>query len=65
MHKQEVMIKYNDKETFFFAYSFKTAMEHAEEFIERNKGIFQMKLFILNTSCFGEQWSWIKTIGGN
>ena len=64
MKKQEAMIKYNDIEVFFFAHGFKTAIEHAEEFIERNRGRFQMKLYALNRSCFGPEWCWRKTVGG-
>lgn len=64
MKKQEFMIKYNNIEVFFFAHGFKTAREHAEEFIERNRGRFQMKLYMLNRGYFGPTWSWRKTVGG-
>lgn len=60
MEKQEVKIEYNQKEVFFFQHSFKTALEHANDFIQRNKGKFEMKLFMLNASNFGERWIFIK-----
>lgn len=61
-NKQEAKIEYNGNEVFFFQYDFKSAMQHAQEFIERNKGKFEMKLFILNTSNFGPQWLFQKRI---
>ena len=66
MEKQEAKIEYNNNnnnnnnEIFFFKHSFKTALEHANDFIERNKGKFEMKLFILNGSNYGQQWKLIK-----
>lgn len=56
MEKQEVKIECNGNNFFFFAHSFKTAMDHANEFVKRNKGKFEMKLFVLNESNFGEKW---------
>ena len=56
MYKQEVKIECDGTEFFFFQHSFKTAMEHAKDFIERNRGKFNMKLFVLNPSNYGEQW---------
>lgn len=56
MGKQEAKIEYNNQKVFFFAHSFKTALEHANDFVERNKGKFEMKLFVLNESNFGEKW---------
>lgn len=54
--KQEFKIEYNGKAVFFFAHNFKTARQHANEYIERNKGKFEMKLFRLNSSSFGGKW---------
>lgn len=65
MKKKEVKIEYNNREVFFFAHSFKTALEHANDFVERNKGKFKMKVFLLNTSNFGEKWLPYKVIGTN
>lgn len=62
MKKQEVKIEYDGTKVFFFQHSFKTALEHANDFIERNKGKFEMKLFLLNKSNFGEKWLFNKTI---
>lgn len=62
MNKQEAKIEYNGNEVFFFQYDFKSALQHANEFIERNKGKFEMKLFILNRSNFGPQWLFQKRI---
>lgn len=56
MKKQEFKIEYDNAEVFFFQHSLKTAFEHANAFIERNKGKFEMKLFRLNRSNFGEKW---------
>lgn len=56
MKKQEAMIQYNGNEVFFFQHSFKSALEHAMEFVERNKGKFEMKVFFLNESSFGDRW---------
>lgn len=56
MPKQEIKIEYNGNEVFFFEHMFKSAYEHAREFIERNRGQFEMKLFVLNTRPFGEKW---------
>lgn len=57
MEKQEVKIEYthnNDPvEVFFFKHSFKSAFEHAQEFVERNKGKFPMKVFVLNENYIG------------
>jgi hypothetical protein len=44
------------REFFFFAHSFKSALQHAEDFVERNKGTHEMKLYTLNESSFGERW---------
>lgn len=63
MEKQEVKIEYNKEKVFFFKYDFKSALQHANDFIKRNKGKFEMKLFLLNKSNFGEKWTLIKTIG--
>ncbi|CCC86368.1 hypothetical protein PPM_p0218 (plasmid) [Paenibacillus polymyxa M1] len=60
MEKQEAKIEYNNNEFFFFQHSFKTALEHANDFIARNKGKFEMKLFILNGSNYGQQWKLIE-----
>ena len=64
--KQKAKISYtwNEKkqEIFFFPHSFKTAYEHAEEFIRRNKGSFKMKVYHLNDSGYGEKWKHVKTI---
>lgn len=62
LEKQEAKIEYNNTAVFFFQHSFKTALEHANDFIERNKGKFEMKLFTLNKSSFGGQWTWLKTV---
>lgn len=62
MNKQEVKIEYNDQELFFFAHTFKSALDHANDFVKRNKGKFKMKVFLLNTSSFGEKWIHYKTI---
>lgn len=62
MQKQEVKIEYNKEKVFFFAHSFKSAYEHANDFVERNQGKFEMKLFLLNSSNFGEKWILDKTI---
>ena len=56
MKKQEIKIEYDNKEVFFFKHSFKTALQHAKEFVKRNKGKFEMKLFVLNESNIGEKW---------
>lgn len=56
MEKQEVKIEFNGNDVFFFEHTFKSAYEHARDFIERNKDQFEMKVFLLNTSCFGEKW---------
>ena len=56
MNKQEIKIECNENKFFFFAHSFKTALEHANAFVTRNKGKFEMKLFVLNESNFGEKW---------
>lgn len=60
MEKQEVKIEYDGNEVFFFNHSFKTAMQHALDFIERNKDKFIMKLYILNESSFGEKWIFVR-----
>jgi hypothetical protein len=62
MEKQEVKIGYNKEEVFFFKHSFKTAMGHAKDFVRRNKGKFEMKLFVLNESNFGERWILVNTL---
>lgn len=62
MQKQEVKIECNGNEFFFFKHSFKSAWEHANDFVERNKGKFEMKLFLLNESSFGERWILNQTI---
>lgn len=62
MKKQEFKIEYDGSQVFFFEHDLKTALEHAEDFIERNKGKFEMKLFALNKSNFGEKWTFIKKI---
>ncbi len=63
MSRQEAKIRYNnrgkEREVFFFAHNFKTALEHANDFVKRNKGKFEMKLFVLNESNFGEKWAQI------
>lgn len=56
MKKQEVKIEYNNQKVFFFAHSFKTALEHANDFVKRNKGKFEMQIFVLNERNFGEKW---------
>ena len=56
MEKQEIKIEYNDNKVFFFAHSLKTASDHAEDFIKRNIGKFEMKVYTLNTSNHGEKW---------
>lgn len=56
LKKQEVKIEYNQEKVFFFQHSFKSALEHANDFVKRNKGKFKMKLFVLNRSNFGEKW---------
>lgn len=56
MKKQEVKLEYNSEEVFFFEHGFKTAYEHANDFVKRNKGKFKMKLFLLNVSSYGEKW---------
>jgi hypothetical protein len=56
MKKQEIKIEYNKEKVFFFEHSFKTALKHANDFVKRNKGKFEMKLFVLNESNFGEKW---------
>lgn len=63
MKKQEIKIEYNKEAVFFFGHGFKTALEHANDFVKRNKGKFEMKLFILNKSPFGEKWILHKIIG--
>ena len=62
MNKQEVKIECNNNKFFFFAHTFKTAIDHANDFIERNKGKFEMKLFLLNRSNFGEKWILAKVV---
>ena len=66
MKKQEVKIEYfrdgKKIELFFFAHSLMTAREHAEQFIEKNRGKFAMRVYMLNNSCFGDKWVWIETI---
>lgn len=44
---QEVKIvnQNNGSEVFFFKHSFKSAKQHAEEYCERNKGKFPMKVY--------------------
>lgn len=55
--KQEVKITYDNKgEVFFFAHSFKTAMEHANDYINRNRGKIAMNVYILNERNVGERW---------
>jgi hypothetical protein len=44
--KQKVRITYNDTESFFFDYNFKTALQHADDFIQRNKNKFDMKVYL-------------------
>ena len=63
MSKQEVKITncIDDSSTFFFAHNLKTAMWHANEYMERNKGKFPMRIYTLNTSSFGAKW---RTSGG-
>lgn len=60
MEKQEIKIEYNENEVFFFPHSLKSALEHANNFVKRNKGEFKMKLFVLNESNFGEKWRLIE-----
>jgi len=59
---QKVKIAYENAEVFFFDHSFKTAHQHADDFVKRNKGKFAMRMFNLNTSDFGEQWLLEKVI---
>ena len=56
MNIQEVKIECDGSDFFFYQYNFKSAMEHAREFIERNKGKYKMKLFVLNKSALGDKW---------
>ncbi len=58
--KQEVKITYNKGEIFFFAHGFKSAIEHSEEYINRNKNKIDMKVYYLNSSNFGNKWVFIK-----
>ena len=37
-------------------------MDHAEEYIQRNKHLCDMKLYMVNNSPFGERWTLIRTI---
>jgi len=60
--KQEIKIEYNNTCVFFWQHTFRTALTHANYFIERNKGNFEMKVYLLNESYFGEKWKLFKTI---
>lgn len=63
MEKQEIKIETPKGEVYFFRHSLKTAWEHAEDYIERNKGKIEMKVFLLNESPFGERWIFDERIG--
>lgn len=58
MPKQEAKIEYireNVKEeVFFFKHDFQSAFQHAQVFVERNKGKFVMKVFVLNENYIGD-----------
>ena len=62
MGKQRVKIKSDKGEVFFSDYNFKTAFEHANEYIQRNKDKINMNVFYLNNSNFGPQWILSKII---
>lgn len=66
MKKQEFKIESinGDKksEVYFFQHSLKTAREHADAYIERNKGKLEMKLFRVNEANFGDRWIFIKKV---
>ena len=65
MTKQRYMITYNNTEVFFMDYSFKSAYEHAQDFIARNKDKYDMQLFYRNTSYFGPPWLLYETVNAN
>jgi len=48
---QEVKVcnTYSKTEVFFFKHTFKSAMDHAQTYIDRNKTLFPMELYILST----------------
>ena len=48
MEEQKVKIVEVDSGVyhFFFDYDFKSAMDHAQEYVEKHKGKFKMKLYI-------------------
>lgn len=60
MNKQVAKIAYDGSEVFFFDHDFKTGYEHAEEFIERNKGKLEMKLYWINNLPFGDKWKFVR-----
>lgn len=45
---QEVKITSQLGEVFFFEHSGKSAMQHADDYIKRNTGKLQMKVYILS-----------------
>lgn len=62
MKKQKVKITYDKNDIFFFDHSFKTALEYADYFIKRNKGKFEMNIFLLNESNYGKRWTFFKKV---
>lgn len=62
MQEQKIAIgiKGEEKPTwFFFDHSFKTAHEHAQEFLRRNKEKREYTVFQRNYSSFGPTWKTI------
>ncbi len=68
MEKQEYKIEYNGTEVLFSAHNLKTAWDHVEEFIERNKAVNAMKVYKLNENYIGdnqrigERWRLIEEV---
>ena len=64
MERQEYKITRDGFDTFYFEHSMKTAYHHAIPQYEKciNDGLVEdsIKLFRLNTSCFGDKWLMIK-----
>jgi hypothetical protein len=62
MNYQEYKIESLDGDTFFFQHSHKSALQHAKEYIERNKGKFEMTMYWRNPTPFGPTWKFMEKI---
>ena len=60
MSKQSIKIECNGNKFFYTSLPYNTANHQAMRFIKRNKDM-EIKLFIINTSSFGEKWILFKT----